>query len=427
MKSKRKVKSDAPVTVSLKLDQRRLRPSGTFPLRLCICHKATRKAKYYQTEFWFTPSEFESIWQTTKPRGIYKSTIEKLTELVKKAEKDLEGIEPFTFEVYESRLFRKTNDGQNVFWHYDERIKHFKSLNLIGTAGWYKNSRDSIKKYLGHLKERSIEKLSFEKVTPKWLQHYEKYMLDKGRSKTTVSMYLRALRAIFNQAAGTGDIDKSLHPFGKGKYELKGSKKVKKALPMDDLKILLKAEPKSPKQHRAKDFWFFSYLCNGMNIKDILYLRYGQIGKDSFTFERIKTKNTDSEPEQIEVFLNEFTRMVLNEYGTTPTGNPKQLVFPFINESESATRQHNKTKAFTRFINQHIKKLAFDNGVTSDISTYYARYSFATGLIRNGKSMAFLQEALGHSSSKTTQNYMAGFLNEERKETAESTYLNLIN
>jgi integrase len=256
---------------------------------------------------------------------------------------------------------------------------------------------------------------------------YEQYMIEnKKRSKTTVSMYLRALRAIFIQAVRSGDIDRSLHPFGKGKYEFKGSKKVKKALTIDELKVLLRTDPIDPNQQKAKDFWFFSYLCNGMNIKDILYLRYGQIGKDSFTFERIKTKNTDSEPEQIEVFLNEYTRMVIKEYGTKPGNDPKQLVFPFINESESATRQHVKTKAFTRFINQHIKKLSIDNGLTRDISTYFARHSFATGLIRDGKSIAYVQEALGHASPKTTQNYMAGFLNEERRETAESTYLKLI-
>jgi integrase len=426
MKSNKNVDSDNIVSVTLKLDQRKAKINGTYPVKLCICHKPTRRAKYYYTDFSFTPSEFESIWLTTKPRSIYKSTIEKLSNLVNKAEKDLEGLELFTFEAYELKLFRKSSDGQNVFWQYDERIKHFNSLNSIGTATWYQNSRDSLKKYLAYLKERSLEKLSFEKITPKWLLLYEKFMLESGKSRTTISMYLRALRAIFIQASAAGDIDRSLHPFGKGKYEFKGSKKVKKALTIDELKTLLKAEPRIPEQHKAKDFWFFSYLCNGMNIKDILYLRYGQIGKESFTFERIKTKNTDSEPEQIEVFLNEFTRMVIKEYGTTPSGNPKQLVFPFINELESATRQHITTKAFTRFVNQHIKKLAGDNGLTRDISTYYARHSFATGLIRDGKSIAFVQEALGHSSPKTTQNYMAGFLNEERRETAESTYLNLI-
>ncbi|MBK7369855.1 MAG: site-specific integrase [Saprospiraceae bacterium] len=417
--------SDSIVSVSLKLDTRKAKQDSTFPVKLCIYYKPTRRAKYYSTSFSFSPGEFKSIWETTKPRAIYKSTIEKMQALVKKAEKDLEDLEPFTFEAYEVKLSRKSSDGQNVFWQYDERIRNFRNRNAIGTAIWYQNSRDSIKKYLVHLKDRSVDKLAFDKVNTKWLLQYEIYMLEKGMSRTTISMYLRALRAIFIQAANSGDIDRSLHPFGKGKYEFKGSRKVKKALSIDELKVLLRAEPKTPQQHKAKDFWFFSYLCNGMNIKDILYLRYGQIGKESFTFERIKTRNTDSQPEQIEVFLNEFTRMVLAEYGTIPGTNPKQLVFPFINELESATKQHIKTKAFTRFINQHIKKLALDNGLTRDISTYYARHSFATGLIREGKSIAFVQEALGHSSPKTTQSYMAGFLNEERKETAESLYSNL--
>lgn len=242
---KQESSSDSIASVSLKLDTRKAKQDHTFPVKLCIYHKPTRRAKYFSTSFSFTPEEFKSIWETTKPRSIYKSTIENMKALIRKAGKDLEGLDPFTFESYEAKLTRKSSDGQNVFWQYDERIKNFRSLNSIGTAVWYENSRDSIKKYLAYLKERSIDRLPFDKVNPKWLLQYEKYMLEKSMSRTTISMYLRALRAVFIQAADSGDIDRSLHPFGKGKYEFKGSRKVKKALSIEELKVLLKAEPRT--------------------------------------------------------------------------------------------------------------------------------------------------------------------------------------
>jgi len=78
--------------------------------------------------------------------------------------------------------------------------------------------------------------------------------------------------------------------------------------------------------------------------------------------------------------------------------------------------KRNSIKAFTRFINQHIKKLAKANGLPDGISTYYARHSFATIGIQNGQSLEFMQRELGHKSMATTQNYFSGFDNETKKQ-----------
>ncbi len=412
--------------VDLTLDGRRPKNDGTFPVKLYIYDPATTKSKRYSTTFSFVPEEFNSIWLTKRPRAIYHAIREQLDAIISKAESDLEGIHPFSFEAYEAKLFRPSAEGQNVFWHYDDRIRNLKELKQIGNASWYECSKKSLQRFLEHQKDRNIDRLTFDRISPKWLRQYEFFMQESGKSKTTIAMYLRALRAIFVDAIKTGYIDRSQHPFGEGKYELKEGGKVKKALTREELKLLYTSEPANPEQQKAKDFWFFSYLCNGMNVKDIINLRYGQVGKDSFVFERIKTKNTNRQNQPIQVFLNDHVRYVIQQYGNPATGRPNQLVFPSLSETDSAERQHSKTHAFTRFINQHIKKLALANGITGEISTYFARHSFATGLIRNGKPIAFVQEALGHASSKTTQNYIAGFLHDEKKETSEATYQDLI-
>jgi integrase/recombinase XerD len=64
---------------------------------------------------------------------------------------------------------------------------------------------------------------------------------------------------------------------------------------------------------------------------------------------------------------------------------------------------------FTRFVNQHMKSLAKTVGITEKISTYYARHSFSTQVIRSNNSIEFVQAALGHTSSATTRTYFAGF------------------
>ena len=82
----------------------------------------------------------------------------------------------------------------------------------------------------------------------------------------------------------------------------------------------------------------------------------------------------------------------------------------------TAEKQHNAIRRFTRFINQHIKLYAKSLGIYEDVSTYWARHSFANTLINNGASLEFTSEALNHGDMKTTQNYIAGFEESRKRE-----------
>lgn len=55
-----------------------------------------------------------------------------------------------------------------------------------------------------------------------------------------------------------------------------------------------------------------------------------------------------------------------------------------------------------------------------DLSTYWARHSFAANSIRKGASMEFISEALNHSDLSVTKNYFAGFEDKAKKEFANS-------
>jgi site-specific recombinase XerD len=75
-----------------------------------------------------------------------------------------------------------------------------------------------------------------------------------------------------------------------------------------------------------------------------------------------------------------------------------------------------KRKTFITFSNKYLKQLATANGLSDDISTYWARHTFATTAIRKNASLEFVSEALGHSDMKTTNNYFAGFEDKTKKE-----------
>ena len=62
--------------------------------------------------------------------------------------------------------------------------------------------------------------------------------------------------------------------------------------------------------------------------------------------------------------------------------------------------------------------MAKDNKLPEDISSYWARHSFATNSLRKGASMEFISEALNHSDLSVTKNYFAGFEDEAKKDFA---------
>ena len=57
-------------------------------------------------------------------------------------------------------------------------------------------------------------------------------------------------------------------------------------------------------------------------------------------------------------------------------------------------------------------------GIEKKVTTYVARHTFSTIMKRAGVSTAFIQESLGHTNIKTTENYLDSFENSVKKEYA---------
>lgn len=329
-------------------------------------------------------------------------------------------IAPFTFEQFEKKLYRKKGEGGNVFYHYKAVQETLLKNGQLGTEKNYYLSLKSFKEYIRSNTGKEPTKLLFTDVTPNWLNGYEKFMIGKNRSLTTVSMYLRTLRTIFNKAIAENDILPDFYPFGKKKYQVPAVKKVKKALSKENLRKLFDAVPQTADQQKAKDFWFFSYFCNGINIKDIALLKHKDLHSDKFVYYRAKTINTaKANLIPVTVYLNEFTKSVIERYGSHSKA-PETFVFPILNNDETPEIQFKNVKNFVRYINQHLKKLAVQVGIDADISTYWARHSFATIAVRNGASMELISEALNHSNLKVTQGYFSGFEDKQKLELMES-------
>lgn len=403
----------APYTISIYLDTRRVKKDGKHPVKLRVYIKDQKKQKYFGTDYSFSKKEFDSIWNTSKPRLEHKETKRKLLSMQLHAENVASKIDPFTIQEFDKKLNRNTGAGICINYHYIEVINDLTRKERIGTASSYDLSRNSLKKYF----PGDFETLTFLDITAEWLIDYENYMVNiNGKSISTVGIYLRALRAIFNKAIEENEIEKKYYPFGKRKYQIPASKNTKLALSKEQLAKLFNAIPANEKQEKAKDFWFFSFACNGMNIKDILMLQNKNVSESKIEFLRAKTNHTSrSSLKPITVMINDYSREILEKY-RADNNHKNSFVFPILSQDLTPIQRHNKIKYFTRFVNKHLKELARNNELPSDISTYWARHSFTTKSIRNGASMEFIQESLGHGDMKTTMAYFAGFDDEAKKE-----------
>jgi integrase len=242
-------------------------------------------------------------------------------------------------------------------------------------------------------------------------------MLDQGSSITTVGIYLRSLRTLFNNAISDGTFPKDLYPFGKRKYEIPTGNNIKKALTLNDVASIYnyKAE-KGSRTEMARDQWLFIYLCSGINVKDMCLLKYENIKDDHLEFLRAKTARTKRNIEPIRVALNDDINKIIRKWGNKDKDGGKNYIFPILEKGLTPERERQLIQQHTQVTNCHMKIIKEALEIKSSITTYAARHSFATILHHSGVSTSVISEFLGHSSIRTTQNYLKGFEDDSKKE-----------
>lgn len=380
---------------------------GEHPVSIRVTYQ--RKRKYFSTRFAFTEKEWERI-QGESPRGKYKEAKRELNKLEERAISIIENLYPFTFDRFENKFTDKSFT-YTIAGALERKANKLRDRDRINTAVQNECAMSSIEKFYPNLK--------FADLTRDLLENYENWMLEQGKSITTVSMYLRAIRAVYNDAIDKDIVSKELYPFGstKSKYQIPTAKNTKKALTIEQIAQIMAFEPDNPITIQMRDYWLFLYLCNGINVKDFCLLQYKNVVGNEISFERAKTARTKREHTKIQATILPEMQEIINKYGNEKY-SPETYIFPILTKGLPVNVQRDKIKLLTAQINRHMKKVAKATGVPK-ITTYTARHSYATILKRSGKSIEYISETLGHSDLKVTENYLKSFTEETRKENAK--------
>lgn len=388
-------------TVSLCLWTYRTNKENQNAVLIRVSHN--RKTKYFETGLNLTKDEFEKSMygkrRTTKQKEIYETLIAFETKAIEVLKK----LPVFSFDTFRDLYKEDENAYNTVAFEFKKYSNRLRENGSLATALNYECAIKSLENYK--------KGFSFADVTVSFLKGYEKFMLKSEKSKTTISMYLRCLRTIYNRQ----NIDKSIYPFGKqsdDKYTLPTKPTVKKALTLDEIsKIYNYSAVSGSTAERAKDYWLFLYLSNGMNVKDFCLLKWSNIENNMLTYQRAKTESNTKEAKFISVALKPETWQIINKWGVRSL-DKDAYIFDHLKAGMSIEQQRAIYQQLTKTINKYIKRIAVEVGIDKNVTTYFARHSFATVLKRSGANIAMISELLGHSNLSVTQNYLDSFENE---------------
>lgn len=393
------------VVVSVFLDTRTVNKKGTYPVKIKVYFQG--KPKYYPTGICMsTKEELEEVLESKSKKNIEIKDIigKELSRILKNVDILVER-GTFSFSNLNNMLGK--NIGGTLNEMISAKIKELENEEKFGTSAFYKGTLSLLKRYMKH-------DVPIKEVTVEWLNGLEKFIL-KTANQTTVAMNMRNIRATMNIAKQVGVIRESDYPFGRGKYQIKEGSGKKKALNKKQLKAIAEYSDGSMTTEFYRDLWLFIYFCNGLNVADLISLKFSDIQNGEISFIRKKTKDRTRDVKRIYAAITPEMYSIINKWGNDP--KKSVYIFPFLKPGDSAWEHEKKKKNLTKLINKRMKMIGEKLNL-GKITTYVARHTYATVLRNEGIPISIISPMLGHSSVTTTEIYLADLESEYRAKNA---------
>lgn len=367
----------------LKLDTRRALKDGTYPVKIVV----TGNGKELRLDTGVSVKE--DGWNTSTRNAANRRTASLLSTLLTRAESTV-------LDLRERGLFDKLTTAQLR-----------KALTAEGPASSQKAFLEVCEQFLRlktgkrtrELYEATMKKVTafdpevtMEGITPNWLREFSVFL---GGSVNGRAIHLRNIRAVCNYA-----LDEELtqnYPFRK--FEIPREETRKRSLPVDDLRSLMALDDLTPQEEEYRDMFLLIFYLVGINIADLAALTHDSLVDGRIEYRRAKTGRLYSinvEPE---------AQAIIDKYQ-----GEQHLLSPF--DRYSSYRDYNHR------LNDALKKLGPVNGkhrngvltrepINPELSTYWARHSWATIAASLDIPNETIAAALGHSyGNKVTAIYI---------------------
>lgn len=288
----------------------------------------------------------------------------------------------------------------------DSYIGRLREEGRYSTAHVYKNAVLSFCKFCG------THHVPFRLITRDRLRLYEQHLYENGLKPNTVSTYMRMLRSIYNRGVESGSapyIHRLFHEVYTGV-----DVRQKKALAVSDLRKLLYDDPKSERLRRTQSIAALMFQFCGMSFADFAHLEKSAVEQNLLRYNRVKTKT----PMSVEIL--ETAQEMMAELRNNRASHPDcpDYLFDILrgDKKRKDEKTHREYQSALRQFNNRLKDLARALNISSPVTSYTLRHSWATTAKYRGVSIEMISESLGHKSIKTTQIYLKGFELKERTE-----------
>ncbi len=226
-----------------------------------------------------------------------------------------------------------------------------------------------------------LASVTFEMVNRQWLDDFVSWCAARGNSINTRGLYLRCLRAVFN--AAIDDEATTAYPFRR--YKIKTEPSAKRSLEMSALRSLWVLQPTGALEAFALDMFRLIFLLMGINARDLYNLRVENYSGGRLSYRRAKTGHL------YDIKVEPEAAVLIERYRS-----PGGVWLLDLHERYSDLHSANAR------INVGLHRLPGFGQLT----TYWARHSWATAAAELDVPKEVIAEGLGHSRGSVTDIYI---------------------
>lgn len=360
---------------------------GKHRIRIAIAHQA-------QTRYIATPFILDSISQLKKGRVVRHENAAQINLCLQRTINEyiliLSSIKHANQLTCTQLIHSIQEEERKKYLTFDVIAKEFLStLQSESRIKSYKLYKTAISHFNRFLKKE--HDIPLEQIRPSHIHQYQNFLEKKELSSTTVRIYLTLIKVILNYAIKMDYIHYKVHPFAA--CILPSSRIRNLDLTVDELKSLRDVSLKEQNLLIVRDLFMLTYYLGGINLKDLLDYHFEE-NNLILSYIRHKTYRTKHGENEIVFSIQPEAQQIISKYRTDKG-------FLKFGPYES----YNKVYSL---IYRYLSRIAREAGITSSISYYSARKSFAQHGYNIGIQIETIEYCIGHSmkSNRPIGNYI---------------------
>lgn len=292
-------------------------------------------------------------------------------------------------EYVEGELHPDESQSRKKVARFAQRFLSFADSKKPCTREVYLHTYKRLTAFIG---EKAVAKLRFEDITKDWLTKFDQFLAQTSPSKNARNIHFRNIRAVFNAAIDDGLT--SFYPFRR--FKIRPVATAKRNLKVEDLRLLFNY-PCEPHAVQYLDIFKLMFMLIGINTIDLCHLK--RIDYDGrINYYRAKTNRLYSvkvEPEAL---------AIIKRY------RGKKWLLSILD-------RYANYEDFTRRLNRALKKIGsverrglggkkIYKPLFPQISSYWARHTWATIAASLDVPRDTIAHALGHGGNTVTDIYI---------------------